>query len=226
MKITFLSHNAFYISISGLNIMIDPFITGNTNCKQQVEDFNNVDYILISHGHGDHFGDAIEIAKNSGATIITNFEIANYIEMTTNLKTHSMHIGGKFAFDKFSLKLTNAVHGCSIIKEKEIIYGGNPCGFLITSNEKSVYFACDTGLTYDMKLLAYDNVDVAFLPIGDNYTMGIEDAVRAVEMINPKLAVPVHYNTFDIIKADPYEFEKKNIFSRTRIMDSGDTIEI
>ncbi|HOT22590.1 MAG TPA: metal-dependent hydrolase, partial [Sedimentibacter sp.] len=176
--------------------------------KTSVDDLVNITHIFVTHGHGDHIGDTINIAKRNKALIITNHEISAYLSKF-KLRTHAMHIGGRTKFDFGTVKMTNALHGSGISENGNMIYGGNPGGFIIEVNGKKIYHAGDTGLTYDMKLLEDEKIDVAFLPIGGNYTMDIEDALKAVDFIKPKTVVPMHYNTFGIIKADPEIFKSK-----------------
>ncbi|WIF95693.1 metal-dependent hydrolase [Caminicella sporogenes] len=208
MKIKYLGHAAFYIEEGNFKALIDPFLSGNPTAKSSPENFSNINYIFITHGHGDHLGDTVQIAKNNNSIVITNFEISLYLG-NQNVNTHPMHIGGKAKFDFGTVKMTPALHGSGIQTEKGLIYGGNPCGFVIELDGKKIYHAGDTGLTMDMKLLESENIDLAILPIGGNFTMDIDDAVKAVEFIKPKKVIPIHYNTFPIIKASPEEFKSK-----------------
>jgi L-ascorbate metabolism protein UlaG (beta-lactamase superfamily) len=208
MKLTFLGHSALLIEEGNFKGLVDPFITGNSLSKTSVDDLVNITHIFVTHGHGDHIGDTINIAKRNKALIITNHEISAYLSKS-KLRTHAMHIGGRTKFDFGTVKMTNALHGSGISENGNMIYGGNPGGFIIEIDGKKIYHAGDTGLTYDMKLLEDEKIDVAFLPIGGNYTMDIEDALKAVDFIKPKTVVPMHYNTFGIIKADPEIFKSK-----------------
>lgn len=208
MKLTFLGHSALLIEEGNFKGLVDPFITGNSLSKTSVDDLVKITHIFVTHGHGDHMGDTINIAKRNKALIITNHEISAYLSKF-KLRTHAMHIGGRTKFDFGTVKMTNALHGSGISENGNMIYGGNPGGFIIEVNGKKIYHAGDTGLTYDMKLLEDEKIDVAFLPIGGNYTMDIEDALKAVDFIKPKTVVPMHYNTFGIIKADPEIFKSK-----------------
>jgi L-ascorbate metabolism protein UlaG (beta-lactamase superfamily) len=208
MKLTFLGHSALLIEEGNFKGLVDPFITGNSLSKTSVDDLVNITHIFVTHGHGDHIGDTINIAKRNKALIITNHEISAYLSKF-KLRTHAMHIGGRTKFDFGTVKMTNALHGSGISENGNMIYGGNPGGFIIEIDGKKIYHAGDTGLTYDMKLLEDEKIDVAFLPIGGNYTMDIEDALKAVDFIKPKTVVPMHYNTFGIIKADPEIFKSK-----------------
>jgi len=207
MKLKFLGHSAFYIEEGNFKALIDPFITGNPKAAMAVEDFTDITHIFVTHGHGDHLGDAVPIAKATGATIVTNFEIADYLgQFDVNL--HAMHIGGRVRLDFGVVKMTTALHGSGISTENGMICGGNPGGFVIEVNNKKIYHAGDTGLTLDMKLLECENIDVALLPIGGNFTMDAVDAARAVKFIKPKLTIPMHYKTFPIIDADPESFKR------------------
>lgn len=224
MKLTYLGHSVIMIEEGNFKGIIDPFIKGN-NSEVKLDDLFNITHIFVTHGHGDHLGDTVEIAKKNNSLIITNHEIATYLNKFS-LNTHSMHIGGRTKFDFGTVKMTNALHGSGISEGNEMIYGGNPCGFIIEVNGKKIYHAGDTGLTYDMKLLQSENIDVAFIPIGGNYTMDINDAVLAIDFIKPKKVVPIHYNTFDVIKADPNEFKKKVGQTETIILNINQAMDI
>ncbi|HEY3250416.1 MAG TPA: metal-dependent hydrolase, partial [Ignavibacteria bacterium] len=206
------------------NIIIDPFLNGNKHAKIKSSDVK-AEYIVLTHAHGDHLGDTFEIAKNNNATIIAVNELANYAA-EKGCKAHNMHIGGGFNFPFGRLKFTIAHHGSS---SPEGQYMGEPAGVLITAHGKTIYHAGDTGLFLDMKLIGEMNsIDAALVPIGDNFTMGIDDAIKAVEFLNPKMAVPMHYNTFGVIEADPQEFKRKveSIGKKCIIIPFGESIEI
>lgn len=222
MKVKFLGHSALLIESTRFKALIDPFLKHNPAYIQDKKDTTGITHIFITHAHGDHIGDAIEIALKNDSLIICNAEIANILHIKNKkLKLHAMHIGGRFAFDFGTVKMTPALHGSGYTENGMIQDGGNPGGFVIEVDGKKIYHAGDTGLTYDMKLLEVENIDVAFLPIGGNYTMDITDAVRAVEFIKPKTTVPMHYNTFGLIKADPNEFKEKLPNFNVIILDSG-----
>ncbi len=225
MKLTFLGHSALLIEEGNFKGLIDPYIRGNSLCKVCIEDLNGITHIFVTHGHGDHIGDTVEIAKRNNSLIIANAEISAYLGKF-KLRTHAMHIGGRTKFDFGRVKMTNALHGSGISDNGNMIYGGNPGGFVIEINGKKIYHAGDTGLTYDMKLLEDEKIDAAFLPIGGNYTMDIDDAVTATDFIKAKTVVPMHYNTFGIINADPDEFKNKVKSSDVIILDINESMNI
>jgi L-ascorbate metabolism protein UlaG (beta-lactamase superfamily) len=207
LKLTFLGHSCVMATDGKYRLIIDPFLSGNPQAPVSQEDID-VDYILVTHGHGDHLGDAIEISKRTGATIIAPNELALWVTNKGAL-AHNMHIGGSYKFEFGRVKLTIAHHG-SAAGESGLEYTGNPCGFVFDMGDKMVYHTGDTGLFLDMKLIGEMNkIDIMFLPIGDNFTMGIDDGVKAVEFVKPKIAVPVHYKTWDIIDVEPGEFKDK-----------------
>lgn len=208
MKLTYLGHSAVMIEEGKFKGIIDPFISGNSLAKIEINELSEISHIFVTHGHSDHIGDTVDIAKKTGATIIANHEICAYFNKF-KLKTHAMHIGGRTKFDFGIIKMANALHGSGISENGNMIYGGNPCGFVIEINNKKIYHAGDTGLTLDMKLLEDENIDVAFLPIGGNFTMDLDDAVKAADFIKAKKVVPIHYNTFGVIEADPFEYKNK-----------------
>jgi L-ascorbate metabolism protein UlaG (beta-lactamase superfamily) len=199
-KLTWYGHATLGLETGGYKLIIDPFFNGNPAAPVSAEQVA-ADFILISHGHGDHIGDAVTIAKRTGATIISNVEISGWIRKQGIEKTHGQHLGGGFRHPFGYLKLTLALHGSGL---PDGSYGGNPAGFLLTTNDdKKIYMAGDTGLFGDMKLIGEDGLDVAVIPIGDNYTMGPDDALRAVKLLEPKMVIPIHYNTWDLVAQDP-----------------------
>lgn len=201
MKITYYGHACFLVEGSKHRVIFDPFLKDNPLAKIKPEDVK-VDAILVSHGHSDHVGDAVDVNKNNKAVIVATFELASYLE-SKGAFCHPMNIGGAHTFPFGTVKLTIAQHS-STTEEGP---AENPCGFLLTMDNKVIYHAGDTGLFYDMKLIGELNeIDVALLPIGDNFTMGIPDALKAVEFLKPKIAIPMHYNTFDVIRQDPQKF--------------------
>lgn len=203
--VTWYGHAAIGLEVDGKRVLVDPFLTGNPSATTGPESVNP-EFILISHGHGDHVGDAEAIARRTGALVISNFEIAGWFEKK-GLQSHGQHIGGGRHYPFGYLKLTNALHGSAL---PDGSYGGNPAGFLLTTPDgKKIYLACDTGLFGDMKLIGEEGIDLALLPIGDNYTMGPDDALRAVKLIQPKHVIPVHYNTFELINQDPQAWSQR-----------------
>jgi L-ascorbate metabolism protein UlaG (beta-lactamase superfamily) len=191
-------------------------LTGNPKAPVKPADVS-CSFILVTHGHGDHVGDAVAIAKGTGATIISNYEIATYLGRE-GVKTHAMNIGGAWQFPFGRVKCTIAHHGSTLETDAGLVGLGNPMGFVITADGKTVYHSGDTGLFLDMQLIGQLNrLDVALLPIGDNFTMGIDDAVKAVEFLRPRIAIPMHYKTFEVIEADPQEFARKASAHGTRV---------
>lgn len=198
VKMTFYGHATFGLQIDKYAVLIDPYFTGNPAASCGAEDVD-ADFVLVSHGHGDHLGDAVTIARRTGATIISVAEIAGWLR-GQGVKTHAQHLGGGYQHPFGYCKLTLALHGSGL---PDGSYGGNPAGFLITLEDgKKIYHAGDTGLFGDMRLIGEEGVDVALLPIGDNYTMGPDDALRAVKLLQPKMVIPMHYNTFPLIQQD------------------------
>jgi L-ascorbate metabolism protein UlaG (beta-lactamase superfamily) len=225
IQVTWYSHACFLIEADQKKLLIDPFISGNPLSPVKADEVEP-DYILVSHGHGDHLGDTVNIAKRTGATVISNFEIQNWIANQGIEKVHPLHIGGGFDFPWGRVKLTIAHHGSAL---PDGAYGGNPCGFLLYIQDKKIYHACDTGLFYDMKLIGEEGIDLAILPIGDNFTMGPDDALRAVKLIAPKQVVPIHYDTFDVIKQDPHAWAirvEKETSAKVKVMKPGESLKL
>lgn len=214
-KLTYLGHSCFTLENEKHKIVFDPFLSGNPLAKISPEEIK-VEAILLSHGHGDHLGDAINIAKKNNALIVAPFELAMFCQKK-GANVHPMHIGGSHVFDFGKVKLTIAHHGSAFIDE-DITYTGNPCGFVVTFDGKNVYHSGDTGLCMDMKLIGeMNNLDLALIPIGDNFTMGIDDAVKAVEFLNPRVVIPMHFDTFDVIKQNPQVFAERLKGSKTKV---------
>lgn len=224
-QVKFLGHSCVTITEGKHKLIIDPFVTDNPKSPVKANEID-VNYILVTHGHGDHVGDALAIAKRTGATIIANFELANLCA-GEGATIHPMHIGGGHNFDFGRVKLTIAHHGGGYGPDASR-YTGPPVGFVVTIGGKSIYHPGDTGLFYDMKLIGeMTPIDLAFLPIGDNFTMGIDDAVKAVELLRPKKVVPIHYDTWDIIGNDPKAFAKKvGSMAEVIILEPGDTMTL
>jgi L-ascorbate metabolism protein UlaG (beta-lactamase superfamily) len=198
-RVTWLGHSALSVQTDGHVVLIDPFFTGNPAAAASADEVK-ADFILVSHGHGDHVGDAVAIAQRTGATVVANYEIAGWLEKQGLSKVHGMQHGGGFTFPFGRVKMTLAFHG-SMLPDGS--YGGNPCGFLITTKGgRKIYDAADTGLFGDMKLIGKEGIDLAIVPIGDNYTMGPDDAVKAVKMLKPKKVLPIHYDTWPLLAQD------------------------
>jgi L-ascorbate metabolism protein UlaG (beta-lactamase superfamily) len=226
MKLSYYGHSTFLLEIKGLNLLFDPFITPNELAKDI--DVNSIpaDYILVSHGHEDHVADAVSIAKRTGATVVSNFEIVSWFEVQGVEKGHPMNHGGSWSFDFGSVKYVNAVHS-SVLPDGT--YGGNPGGFIISADEGNVYYAGDTALTYDMKLIGDTaNISHAILPIGNNFTMGVDDAVRAAEFVGCKEIIGMHYDTFGYIEIDKEEAKGKfSTAGKTlTLLNIGETIDL
>ncbi|MDQ0916544.1 metal-dependent hydrolase [Paenibacillus sp. V4I5] len=207
MDIIFHGQSCVEIRLKEHTLIIDPFLNHNPLAVTKPEDIK-ADYILVTHGHADHLGDSLEIAKRNQATIIAPNDLGRYLSFQ-GAQTHGMGIGGEYEFPFGKVKMTLALHDSSYNPPgtKENIYTGMASGFLITAEGKTIYHAGDTGLFGDMQLLGKLNaIDLAFLPIGDNYTMGPHDAVTAAQFLQAKMVVPMHYNTFPLIKQDPKAF--------------------
>ncbi len=226
MHLTYLGHSCFLLETAKARILIDPFLTGNPSATVKATDIT-CDYILVSHGHEDHSGDALAIAKRTGATIVANYEIAEYFG-AQGAKTHGMNPGGGFNFPFGRVKLTLAHHTSSVNAGLNPIYLGVPCGLLITADGKTVYHAGDTALFLDMQLIGRAGLDVALLPIGDNFTMGPDDALTALDFLKPKLAIPMHFNTWPPIAQDAAKFaaDAAKTGHSVRVLSAGDSLGI
>lgn len=199
LKVTWLAHSGFVLELNNLVILIDPFLTGNPLAPYQATDFERVDFIFLSHGHGDHVGDTVEIAKRTGATVVGNFEVANWMAAKGVKNTSGHNTGGGRDYGFGRVEYTIAFHSSSM---PDGSYGGSPCGILMFMPELTVYHAGDTALFSDMQLIGQKGVDVAMLPVGDYFTMGIDDSLRAIDLIRPTSVLPIHYNTFPPIQQD------------------------
>lgn len=199
MKYTYYGHSCFSVQFGEKTLLFDPFISGNDLAKDIDITAIKADYILVSHGHSDHTGDLVQIGLNNSAIIIAAYEIAVWAG-NKGLKYHPMNLGGKWQFDFGTVKCVNAVHS-SLLPDGT--YGANAMGFVISNDHQAFYYAGDTALTLDMQLIPlYKKIDLAILPIGDNFTMGVEDAVQAAKMVNTNKVIGVHYDTFGYIKID------------------------
>lgn len=226
MKITYFGHSCFLVEVNGKKLLFDPFISPNPLAKHIDVNAIQTDYILLSHAHEDHIADALSIAKRTNAKIISNWEICMWVNKNGITNFHPMNIGGKIKLDFGNIKIVNAVHSSSF---PDGTYGGNPMGFVIETSDKNFYYAGDTALTEDMKLIGdYRQVDFSFLPIGDNFTMSVDNAIIATDFLKCNRVIGMHYNTFDLIKIDTQEaIEKFNRAGKELILISiGDSIEI
>lgn len=222
---TWFGHGTYGLKLGNHKLVIDPYFKDNPASSTNGDDVE-ADFILVSHGHNDHIEDLEPLAKRTGALIITNNELADRYSKK-GFKTHAQHIGGGFHHPFGYLKLTQAAHGSGM---RDGFHGGTAAGFLITTSEgQKIYMACDTGLFGDMRLIGEEGIDLAVLPIGDNYTMGPDDALRAVKLIEPKHVAPAHYNTWEIIKQDENAWAarvKKETKAEVHVMKPGESITI
>jgi L-ascorbate metabolism protein UlaG (beta-lactamase superfamily) len=225
-RVRWLGHACLLFDSDGQRVLIDPFLTGNPAAAARADDVP-ADFILLSHGHADHVGDAIPIARRTGATVVANYEISEWLQKQGLSKVHGQQHGGGHGFPFGRCKLTLAFHG-SVLPDGT--YGGNPCGFLLTFRDgKKVYDAADTGLFGDMRLIGEEGLDLAVLPIGDNYTMGPDDALRAVKLLQPKKVLPIHYNTWDVIAQDANawaERVRRETQAQVAVLRPGDWLDV
>lgn len=227
MKITYHGHSVIAIQLAdGTNLLFDPFITGNPLTDLVVEDVKT-DYILVTHGHSDHVGDMIPIAKKCDATIIGMVELCAFAEKNGVKKTHGMNIGGKFDFPFGRVKMVHAQHSSGYEVDGQMLYLGEPAGFILQAEGKTIYLAGDTSNFGDMALFGEAfAIDVAFLPIGDNFTMGPNEAASAAKRLKAKQVVPIHYNTFPLIKQDPQAFATLLPAGLAKVMAVGESFTL
>lgn len=240
MKLTYFSHSCFLVETDSHRFIIDPYLSGNPLAeKAEIKPENVVcDYVFVTHGHFDHLGDAVQIARKNNATVIAMYEVADFLAHSEKIKTHGMGVGGAHVFSdekgSFEAKMTIAFHSAGYdvsngeLSDGRFVYLGNPAGFLIKADGDTIYHAGDTALTLEMKLLGKLNkIDVALLPIGDNFTMGPKDAAMAAKFLKCDLAIPMHYNTFGLIEQNPEKFvkkcEKRGVYARA--LDIGQSVE-
>lgn len=225
MKITFLGHASLAIQANDFNLLVDPFISGNPKASSISLEELKADYILLTHAHQDHILDVESIAKRTGATIISNYEIVTYYQ-NKGFEGHPMNHGGSWHFDFGTVKYVNAIHTSSF---PDGSYGGQPGGFVIEGEHKNIYIAGDTALTMDMKLIPMQTkLDLAILPVGDNFTMGIEDAIIASDFVKCDKVLGYHFDTFGYIEID-HEVAKRKFFDKDKdlmLLEIGESLEL
>ncbi|HJW91768.1 MAG TPA: metal-dependent hydrolase [Anaerolineales bacterium] len=198
IRFTWYGHATYLLEVDGLKIVIDPYFTDNPAASTSLDQVE-ADFIWVSHGHSDHIGDTVALARRTGVTVVSNHEICAWLQKQ-DVSTHGQHVGGGHKHPFGYLKFTPALHGSGLPDGTD---GGNPVGFLLFANDgKKIYLSGDTGLFSDMRLIGEHGLDLAVIPIGDNYTMGPDDALRAVKFLQPKHVIPVHYNTWELIAQD------------------------
>lgn len=224
-KLTFHGHSAFELATSSGHVLwFDPWLDGNPVADIEARAVGSADYILVSHGHGDHFSDVIKLAKQTGATVLATYELAEFCQKHGVKDIHGMNIGGGYRFAFGYAKLTPAWHSPAIEFAGAAVATA-PNGWWLDLGDARLYHAGDTALIMDMQLLEH-RVDVALLPIGDNFTMGPEDAARAVTLIKPRVVIPMHYNTFDVIRQDPEDFKRRvGSHAEVIILEPGESYE-
>lgn len=224
MQLRYLGHSGIELSGSKFNLVIDPFLTGNPTTTIKPESLSP-QHIVLTHAHGDHSADVEPLAKRTGALVISNAEIADYYS-AKGLKSHGMNMGGSFTFPFGKLTFTPAWHSSSF---PDGSYGGNPMGVVLEVGGKRIYHLGDTALFSDLALIGKKGIDLAFVPIGDNFTMGPDDALEAVKLIKPKHVIPIHYNTFGLIKQDGAAFKQtleRETLARCTVLNPGDSLDV
>jgi L-ascorbate metabolism protein UlaG (beta-lactamase superfamily) len=226
MEITYYGHSCFLFNIGDIRVLFDPYITPNPLASDiKLEDIKP-DYILLSHGHGDHVADAEKLANDNDAMIVSSYEITDWYEKKGVKNVHPMNIGGRVHFEFGSVKMVNAIHSSSL---PDGSYGGPAAGFVIESGEKTFYYAGDTALTMDMKLIGDQyKIDFALLPIGDNFTMDIRDAMLAANFVNTRKVIAMHFDTFPYIEIDHMATDliAKRAEKELIVMEIGQTISL
>lgn len=225
-ELTWLGHGSWSLRIGDEVVLLDPFLDESPTAPTKSADIE-ADFILVSHGHFDHVSDAAAIANRTGATVIANFEVADWLARKQNVKsTVGMNLGGRLTLSFGTVKMTVAWHSSQL---PDGSYGGSAAGFLLSVPDGSIYFACDTALFSDMQLIGSAGVDLAILPIGDLFTMGPDDALEAVKLIKPKRVVPDHYNTWPPVNQDPDTWAqrvRRETTAEPVLMQPGDTIQL
>lgn len=199
ITLTWHGHGTFTFDVNGVNVVVDPFFAGNNPAATRSVEEIEADFILQTHGHGDHISDTLALARRTGAVVIANFEICNWVADQGHENTHALNTGGGRDFDFGRVEMTPALHSSGL---PDGSYGGDPAGYVVKADGKRFYFAGDTALFSDMALIGRDELDLAILPIGDNFTMGPGDALLALEYLKPKAVIPCHYNTWPLIEQD------------------------
>ncbi len=221
-------HSTFSLTTDdGTRLVIDPWFDENPVSDVKADDIQDLDFIFCTHGHTDHFADALPLARRTGATLVSTFEIVGFVQTQGIENAHPLHIGGGFNFPFGYVKMTAALHGGQVHGDEEGAFTTVPGGFLMNLNSGTrLYHAGDTALLMDMQLLR-DKVDVALLPVGDNFTMGPEDAAQAVEFIRPEVVIPIHYDTFDLLAQDMGAFtDKVGDMARVEVLKPGESYEL
>ena len=222
---TYVGHGTHSLDISSTQVLIDPFFTSNPSTNVSADEVE-ADFILVSHGHFDHVEDVVAIAKRTGAMVISNYEIVGWLQGQGIENVHPQHLGGGFQHGFGHLKLTIAHHGSALPDGSN---GGNPAGLLVTAEGKKVYFGCDTALFLDMQLYGEEGIDLFVVPIGDNFTMGPDDALRSIKLVKPTMAVPCHYNTFPPIEQDAEAWARQveaETDTKVHVLAAGGTLAV